>query len=109
MYHHFNDFCYNYFLLLIEFIIIFYCYTYVVYAIFIVLHSYIQSCCMCMHISRCVMYALLYNIMNMCMYVCVCLHMWVGVYLCTFTYKCVMHLLKGIHLIISALYTSTFV
>ena len=54
--------------LLIEFIIIFYCYTYVVYAIFIVLHSYIQSCCMCMYISRCVMCALLYNI---CMYVCV--------------------------------------
>ena len=29
--------------------------------------------------------------------------MWVGVYLCTFTYKCVMHLLKGIHLIFSVL------
>ena len=71
MYHHFNGFCYNYFLQLIEFIIIFYCYSYVVYVIFIVLHSYIQSCCMCMYISRCVMYALLYNIMNIYMYVCV--------------------------------------
>ena len=36
-------------------------------------------------------------------------YMWVGVYLCTFTYKCVMHLLKGIHLIFSVLSTSTFV
>ena len=77
------------------------------YVIFIVLHSYIQSCCMCMCISRCVMYALLYNIMNVCL--CICLHMWVGVYLCTFTYKCVMHLLKGIHLIFSVLSTNTFV
>ena len=85
----------------------FYCYTYVVYAIFIVLHSYIQSYCMCMYISRYVMCALLYNIMYVCL--CICLHMWVGVYLCTFTYKCVMHLLKGIHFIFSALYTSTFV
>ena len=36
-------------------------------------------------------------------------YMWVGVYLCTFTYKCVMHLPKGIHLIFSVLSTSTFV
>ena len=85
MFHHFNVFCYNYFLLLIEFIIIFYCYSYVVYAIFIVLHSYIQSCCMCMYISRCVMYALLYNIMNIymyvCVYVCICELLYIYVHL----------------------------
>ena len=80
------------------------------YAIFIVLHSYIQSCCMCMYIFRCVMYALLYNIMNICMYVCVYVCICgVGVYLCTYTYKCVMHLLKGIHLIFSVLSTNIFV
>ena len=66
---------------------------------------------MCMYISRCVMYALLYNIMNMCMYICVyvCICGLVYTYVHLHNYKCVMHLLKGIHLIFSVLSTSTFV